>query len=87
VQKKALQLIQKHLESLADLGYIDHFKHASQLKEHPFKGLSQIVSNDGIGKKNFRQFVEIFLDPTFRNTKDSNQNCGFSAQDFLLNMN
>jgi hypothetical protein len=33
----------KHLESMSNLGYIDHFKHAHTLKENLFKSLNKIV--------------------------------------------
>ena len=44
VMTKVQELICKHMESLADIGYIDHFKHASSLKEHLFKALVVMVS-------------------------------------------
>lgn len=84
---KAQELICKHMESLADIGYIDHFKHASALKEHLFKALAMMVSTEGLGKKKFRGYVELMLDPVFRNTNHSSQNCAISAQDFLLEVN
>ena len=46
-----------------------------------------ISSQEGLGKKAFRGYVELFLDPTFRNTKDSNQLSSCAAQDFLLMLN
>jgi hypothetical protein len=57
------------------------------LKEHIFQALTAIVSNDGLGKKAFRPFVESFLDPAFRNFNHLSLNCGFAAQDFVLNLN
>ena len=45
-----------------------------------------MCSNDGLGKKKFRGFVELFLDPVFRNTNHQNQNCAVAAQDFLANL-
>ena len=39
-QDKAASLVVKHMESLADLGFIDHFKHANSLKENLFKTLA-----------------------------------------------
>ena len=67
VVAKALDLFVKHSMSLADLGFVDHFKHSASMKENLFKSMREIVSQDGIGKKKFRSFVEIFLDPAFRN--------------------
>lgn len=46
-----------------------------------------MVSNDGLGKKGFRPHVELFLDPAFRNFNHLSLNCGFAAQDFVLNLN
>jgi len=71
VVAKALDLFVKHAMSLADLGFVDHFKHAASLKENLFKSMREIVSPDGVGKKKFRSFVELFLDPAFRNTNHS----------------
>ena len=65
-------MFEKHATSLADLGFIDHFKHASSLKEQLFKSMYVISSAEGLGKKKFRGFVELFLDPAFRNTKHQN---------------
>ena len=86
VTAKALDLFVKHAMTLADLGFVDHFKHAASLKENLFQTMREIVSPDGIGKKKFRSFVEIFLDPAFRNTNHSSQNCALAAQDFLLEL-
>ena len=33
VEKSAYNLFQKHVTDLSDLGFVDHFKHASSLKE------------------------------------------------------
>ena len=68
VVTKAHNLVLKHLETFSDLGFVDHFKHASQLKEHLFKALAIMPSPEGMGKKKFRGYVEITLDSTFRNT-------------------
>ena len=87
VVTEAANLFVKHAMSLADLGFVDHFKHAASLKENLFKTMREIVSPDGIGKKKFRSFVEIFLDPTFRNVDHSSQNCALAAHDFLLELN
>lgn len=57
-------LIVKNLENLSLLAYIDHFKHAHTLKESIFKSMPVIIK--GIGKKKFRGYVELFLDPVFR---------------------
>jgi len=76
---QALKLVTKHLMSLADLGFVDHFKHAASLNENLFKSLAIIISPEGIGKKKFRGFVELFLDPAFRNGKNNTQNCALSA--------
>ena len=72
VESNAFKLFEKHSMSLADLGFIDHFKHSASLKEQLFKSLSTIGSTEGLGKKKFRGFVELYLDPAFRNTKNTN---------------
>jgi len=73
----------KQLDSLSNLAYIDHFKHSNVLKENLFKSLTQIVKN--LGKKKFRGYIEIFLDPAFRNAKNQEaQNMAIAAQDFIL---
>jgi hypothetical protein len=76
-------LVVKNFEKLADLTYVDHFKHSNVLKETVFKSLKDIINN--VGKKKFRGYVETFLDPTFRNAKNlESQNMAISAQDFIL---
>ena len=86
IEKAVFKLFQKHASNLADLGFVDHFKHASSLKEQLFKSLFVMSSAEGLGKKKFRGFVELFLDPAFRNTKHQNQNCAVAAQDFVTNL-
>ena len=86
IEKRVYKMFEKHATNLADLGFIDHFKHASSLKEQLFKSMFVISSADGLGKKKFRGFVELFLDPAFRNTKHQNQNCAVAAQDFIANL-
>lgn len=77
--------IVKNLENLSNLGYVDHFKHSHSLKESLFKSLMTILRK--IGKKKFRGFVELFLDPVFRNAKNlENMNMALAAQDFILEM-
>ena len=52
---------------MADLGYVDHFKHADNLKENLFKSLKEMLTNkDGLGKKFYRPVIEIFFEPAFR---------------------
>jgi len=60
-------LVVRNVENLSNLCFVDHFKHATTLKENLFKSLSAILKN--LGKKKMRGFVEFFLDPTFRNAK------------------
>ena len=75
--------IVKNLENLSNLGYIDHFKHSHTLKENLFKSLIKIVLN--LGKKPFRGYVELFLDPAFRAAKSQDHmNMAAAAQDFIL---
>mmetsp|Transcript_39540 Transcript_39540/g.60389 ORF Transcript_39540/g.60389 Transcript_39540/m.60389 type:complete len:256 (+) Transcript_39540:1576-2343(+) len=75
----------KHLQSLSDLGYVDHFKHSHTLKENLFKSLAVILER--IGKKKFRGYVELFLDPSFRAGKlEESQNLAVAAQELLLAM-
>lgn len=57
-------LVIKNLEKLSDLAYIDTFKHSSTLRENLFHSLAKILTQ--MGKKKFRAYVELFLDPTFR---------------------
>ena len=76
----------EHLEKLADLAYIDHFKHSSVLRENLFKSMKMIVKN--LGKKKFRGYVDTFLDPAFRNAKkqQQEQNMAIAAQEFILDL-
>jgi hypothetical protein len=69
VEKGVYKLFEKHSMAVADLGFVDHFKHASSLKEQLFKSLTVISSAEGLGKKKFRGLVELYIDPAFRNTK------------------
>ena len=57
----------KNLDNLSNIGMIDHFKHSHTMKENLFKSLKTMVQN--LGKKPFREHVEIFLDPAFRAAK------------------
>lgn len=86
VESNIFKLYSKHAMALADLGFIDHFKHSASMKEQLFKSLTAIGSTEGLGKKRFRGFVELYLDPAFRNTKNTNQNCAVAAQDFLASL-
>ena len=88
---KAEKLILNNMESLADLGYVDHFKHAHHMKENLFKSLKEMLtSKDGLGKKKYRDVVEVFFDPAFRvaeageSETTNSMNCALSAQDFIL---
>lgn len=69
---------------MSELGFIDSFKHSAAMKENLFKSLLLIVDN--LGKKKFRSFVEVTLDPAFRNLKNENQNCKVSAEDYLIHL-
>ena len=71
------------LENLSDLGYVDHFKHYHFLKQNLFKSLTKIVEH--LGKKKFRGFLELFLDPAFRTAKvPEHQGMALAAQEFIL---
>ena len=83
IEKGIFKLFTKHSQSVADLGFVDHFKHSASLKEQLFKSLTAICSAEGLGKKKFRGFVELYLDPAFRNMNHSSQNCSVAAQDFI----
>jgi hypothetical protein len=73
-----LEFVKQNFESLSSLASIDHFRHSHFLKENVFKSILAIVKT--IGKKPFRPYVEIFLDPTFRAGKNkSSQNVAFLA--------
>lgn len=68
----------KNLDNLSNIGMIDHFKHSHSMKENLFKSLKMIVQN--LGKKPFRGYVEIFLDPTFRAARnEENMNMAVAA--------
>jgi len=94
VGEKATDLVIKNLQSLADLGYVDHFKHSQNMKENLFKSLKEMVSSpQGLGKKKYRPYIEIFLDPAFRNGQESQTNNDYksmnmtlAAQDFILSL-
>ena len=73
----------KNLDGLSNLGYIDHFKHAHVMKENLWKSMCVIVEN--LGKKMFRGYIELFLDPVFRCAKNEQNACmAVAAQDFVL---
>jgi hypothetical protein len=76
-------LVPNYLDSLSDLAYVDHFKHAAHMKENLFKSIAVIMQNL---KKKFRPFLELFLDPLFRNTKHQNRNCATAAEECLKAM-
>lgn len=79
------EFVISHLENLATLAYIDHFKHSAVLRENLFKSMKMILKN--LGKKKFRGYVELFLDPSFRTAKiQDQQNMAISAQDFVLDL-
>ncbi len=80
---KRAVLAANYLESLSELGYVDHFKHAAHMKENLFKSTKAIMRNL---KKKFRGFLELYLEPLFRNTKHQNRNCAAAAEDCLLAM-
>ena len=87
VEKKAHDLVCKHMETLSDMGFIDHFKHAAQLKEHLFQTLAVFPTTEGLGKRKYRGYVEFTLDSCFRNTNHETQLCAVAAQDYLLRLN
>jgi hypothetical protein len=60
--------VAKNLDNLSNLAYVDHFKHSHYLRENLFKSLRVILNN--LGKKLFRPYIELFLDPVFRAAKD-----------------
>merc|ERR1712166_436354 len=66
--ESAAPIVFNNLQKMCDLGLLDHFKHAQNLKENLFKSLKDMVSSaSGFGKKKYRSSVEMFLEPTFRN--------------------
>lgn len=83
IENNVFRLFQKHSASLAELGLVDHFRHASTLKEQLFRSLTVACSTAGLGKKKFRGLVELYLEPAFRNTRNPSRNCGIAAQDFI----
>ncbi|CAI2359487.1 unnamed protein product [Moneuplotes crassus] len=80
---KRAALVANYLDSLSELGFVDHFKHSAHLKENLFKSIKTIMHNL---KKKFRPFLEMFLDPLFRNIKHQNRNCAAAAEDCLFAM-
>lgn len=82
-KSKKASLVPNYIESLSELCYVDHFKHAAHLKENIFRSL--IVIMQSLQKK-FRPFLELFLDSLFRNLKNENRNCAAAAEDCLLAM-
>lgn len=80
---KRAALVVNYLESLSEIGYVDHFKHSAHMKENLFRSLRKIVQNL---KKKFRAFLEMFLEPLFRNINNQNRNCAAAAEDCLLAM-
>ena len=75
----------KHLEGVSNLAYIDHFKHSHVMKEALWKSMKMLLNN--LGKKKFRQFVELFLDPAFRcSQSDEHRNMAVAAQNFILEL-
>jgi len=89
--EKACDLVVKNLQNLADLGYVDHFKHAQNLKENLFKSLKEMITSaEGLGKKKYRPYVELFLDPAFRvaqqqySQEHQSLNCALAGSDFVL---
>jgi hypothetical protein len=77
-------VVYSQIEQLCDIALIDHFKHAHTLKENLFKTLDQVIQPSGLGKKKFRAYVDMYVEPTFRNCTNANQNCAAAAQDFLI---
>ena len=69
--------ISKYLMQLPELGLLDQFQSASLLKENLFKSLPDIIK--GVGKKPFRQVLELYLDPAFRTAKG--KNCSPNSND------
>lgn len=77
------EFVLMHVEGLSNLGYVDHFKHSHVLKENLFKSVAKTA--ESLGKKPFRNSVELFLDPAFRNARDEvHRNMAVAAQDLLL---
>jgi hypothetical protein len=73
------------LEGISNLAYIDHFKHSHVLKEALWKSMKSLLNN--IGKKKFRQAVELFLDPAFRAAQNQeHRNMAVAAQNFILEL-
>jgi hypothetical protein len=62
----------KYLSQLPELGLLDQFQSAALLKENLFKSLCDILK--AVGKKPFRQYIELYLDPAFRTAKRKRHN-------------
>jgi hypothetical protein len=84
--EKASELVLDNLQSMADLGYVDHFRHSHTLKENLFKSLKEMITNkEGLGKKKYRPVIEVFFEPAFRvadqgeSQATNSLNCALSA--------
>jgi len=62
----------KYLSQLPELGLLDQFQSVALLKENLFKSLCDILK--AVGKKPFRQYIELYLDPAFRTAKGKRNN-------------
>lgn len=79
---KRQDIVIKCLPKLADVAYISHFKYSTNMRENLFKSLASIVKN--IGKKPFRQQIETFIDPAFKNGNGNFILSALAAQDFVV---
>ena len=80
-------LVIKNLDNLSNLCFIDTFKHSNVMRQNLFKSLAKILTQ--MGKKKFRAYIELFIDPTFRVARsldNSEANMNISAQDFIITM-
>ncbi len=74
--------ILKFLPTLAEIGKLDHFRHAPNLRETIFTCLPTILKN--IGKANCKKSLEMFYDPMFITLKGDNRNAAISASECLV---
>lgn len=84
LKDKMQKLIVDRMETIIDIAFIDHFKHSTTLKENQFKTLTEFIQPNSLGKKKMRPWLDMLIEPTFRNCKLSHQNCAAAAQDLLI---
>ena len=65
-KEQAMELVVSLLEPLSDLCLVDHFKNQSNMRENIFWTLACMIQTEALGKKKFRPWVPLFIEPAFR---------------------